>query len=284
MKKPRYQIEKVMNNNVILVVDLQNHQELILVGKGLGFGKKEKLLIDADDKNIEKSFHTFDKKLKEEYFELLSQLDEKVISICQEIIAFAEKSLGKLNEYLHIVLTDHVGFALERIRIGMEISNPFLYEIKVLYPQEFEIGQWGAEIIRQRLGIEISESEMGFIALYLQSARQNKTIKETVQDTRLLKEAVEIIENRLEYKINPEEPTYIRLINHLRLKINRVQEEKHIKNPVLDIIKLRFLHSFEIAREIAFHIHKSKGCDISEDELGFMAMHIERIRELAKTQ
>lgn len=272
-----------MNNNVILAVELQSHLEVVLIGKGLGFGKKDKMVVDIEKSKIEKEFHTFDKKIKEDYFTLLQQLDEDVISACEEVITIAEQKIGKLNERIHIVLTDHIGFALDRLKVGMEINNPFLFEIKTLYPQEFEVGRRAAEIIYQRLKTKISESEMGFIALHLHSARQNKSISETVKDTRLLKETVEIVEKALKYKINPEDLAYHRLINHLRLAINRMEEEKHIENPLLDTIKQKFSFSFEIAKKIALHINQYKNIKISEDELGYMAIHIERIRELIKS-
>ncbi|HHW68307.1 MAG: hypothetical protein PWP07_848 [Epulopiscium sp.] len=281
--KSRYQIKKVMNNNVILAVDLQNHQEVVLIGKGLGFGKKEKAIIEVDKSQIEKEFRTFDKKIKEEYFSLLQQLDEDVISACEEIITIAEEQLGKLNDHIHIVLADHIGFAVERLKNGMEINNPFLFEIKTLYPREFEIGRIGAEIIRNRLKTEISESEIGFIALHLHSARQNKSISETVKDTRLLKEAVEIVEKALDYKIDPQDLSYYRLVNHLRLAINRMEQNKQVENPLLDTIKQRFSFSFEIARNIADHIKQYKDIRITDDELGYMAIHIERLRELMKS-
>jgi transcriptional antiterminator len=284
LTKTKYLIEKVMNNNVVLVTELQSRHEMILIGRGIGYGKKDKAIVEFDQTQIEKSFLTFNKKLKEEYFALISQLDEKVIEICEEIISIAERSLGKLNDHLHIVLTDHVGFALERIKMGIEINNPFLFEIKALYPHEFEIGKRGAEIINERLGIQISEAEMGFIALYLQSARQNKTISETVQDTRLLKEAVEIIEEALNFKINPEEPAYIRFINHLKLKNNQIQMEKYAVNPLLNTIKEQFKHSFSIAKKIAAHICRYKDIDITEDEIGYMAIHIERMKALANNK
>lgn len=280
--KTRYKVKKVMNNNVILVVEPKSSQEIILVGKGLGFGKKDNMVIELADTQIEKAFHTFDKKVKEDYFNLLTQLDENVIGISEEIIALAEDHLGKLNEHIHIVLTDHIGFALERIKMDMDINNPFLFEIKSLYPQEFEMGKRAAKMIKSRFNIEISESEMGFIALHLHSARQNKDIRETVKDTRLLKESVKIVEDSLNVKIDPEELTYFRLINHLRLAINRMEERKNIKNPLLETIKQKFEVSFRIAKAIGAYIQQNKEVEISEDELGYMAIHIERLKELAK--
>ena len=278
--KMKYRIKKVMNNNVVLAVDLQSNLEMVLVGKGIGFGKKENMVTEIDAEKIEKSFHAFDEKIRRNYLKYLSQINDNVLDAVEEIVSLAEDRLGKLNEHLQVLLTDHIKFALERIKMGIGIDNPFLHEIKALYPEEFKIGKKGAEIIKAHTGIQISEDEMGFIALYLYSARQNKTINETVRDTRILRELIEIIEKELNYRINPENTAYNRLVNHLMLEINSLTE--NTKNPLLNYIKERMTLSFSIAKKLADHLYKNKNIVISEDKAGYMAIHIERIRELAE--
>lgn len=269
-----------MNNNVVLAVDLQSNLEMVLVGKGIGFGKKENMVTEIDAEKIEKSFHAFDEKIRRNYLKYLSQINDNVLDAVEEIVSLAEDRLGKLNEHLQVLLTDHIKFALERIKMGIGIDNPFLHEIKALYPEEFKIGKKGAEIIKAHTGIQISEDEMGFIALYLYSARQNKTINETVRDTRILRELIEIIEKELNYRINPENTAYNRLVNHLMLEINSLTE--NTKNPLLNYIKEQMTLSFSIAKKLADHLYKNKNIVISEDKAGYMAIHIERIRELAE--
>jgi len=278
--KMKYRIKKVMNNNVVLAVDLQSNLEMVLVGKGIGFGKKENMVTEIDAEKIEKSFHTFDEKIRRNYLKYLSQINDNVLDAVEEIVSLAEDRLGKLNEHLQVLLTDHIKFALERIKMGIGIDNPFLHEIKALYPEEFKIGKKGAEIIKAHTGMQISEDEMGFIALYLYSARQNKTINETVRDTRILRELIEIIEKELNYRINPENTAYNRLVNHLMLEINSLTE--NTKNPLLNYIKEQMTLSFSIAKKLADHLYKNKNIVISEDKAGYMAIHIERIRELAE--
>ena len=121
-----YIVSKVLNNNVILVTDKNSNQELVLVGKGIGFGKKDGRNVTLSEKDIEKSFIAYDEKTKTEYFQLISQMDSNVMGVSEEIIALAEENLGRLNSHIHIALTDHIGFALDRIKMGMEMSNPFI--------------------------------------------------------------------------------------------------------------------------------------------------------------
>ena len=278
----KYRISKVFNNNVILVTDKNSNQELVLVGKGIGFGKKDGKKVILSESDIEKSFIAYDEKTKTEYFQLISQMNSNVLGVSEEIIALAEENLGRLNSHIHIALTDHIGFALDRIKMGMEISNPFIYEIRALYPEEFRIGLMAAEIIKDRLDVEISESEIGFITLHFHSARQNKKVNETLKDTKLIKDIIELIENELSVTIDNGDLIYTRLINHLRVSIQRLDEKKYIENPLLDSIKEQFKYSFAVAGKIGEYIKKEKNVDVPDDELGYLAFHIERINETKK--
>ncbi len=48
----------------------------------------------------------------------------------------------------------------------------------------------------------------------------------------------------------------------------------------MDTIKEKFSDSFDIAKKIGgVYINKEKNIYITDDELGYMALHIERIRE-----
>ncbi|MCR1899592.1 PRD domain-containing protein [Irregularibacter muris] len=276
--KRDYMISKVLNNNVILAVDKKTRQEHILVGKGIGFGKKDGKMVRLSNHDIEKSFIAYDKRTKKEYLQLLNQLDGKIIGMSEEIISLAEKELGHLNSHIHIVLTDHIAFAIERIHMQLEISNPFLYEIKALYPEEFQIGLKAAQLIKERLEVDIPEAEIGFIALHLHSARQNKKVKDTMKDTRLLKEVVDLVQKEIAMTIDNQDLMYTRLINHLRVAIIRTEEKKPIDNPLLESIKEQFEVSYRIAQKVGEYINEKKNIDVKEGEIGYLALHIERIR------
>ena len=123
------------------------------------------------EKDIEKSFLSFDEN-KNKYDQLVKEVNRKVIGVSEEIIAIAEMEFGMLNSNIHVALADHIGFAIDRIKMGLDISNPFIYEIQALYPNEYQVARKAQELIKDRLGIVISESEIGFIALHIHSARK----------------------------------------------------------------------------------------------------------------
>ncbi len=282
MSNNRYKIIRVLNNNVVLAKNVTNSAEAVLVGKGIGFGAKVGQEKAIPPESIEKSFITYDEKLKRDYMELVEQMDETILSMCTEIILMAGRRLGELNSRLHIVLTDHIGFALERIEAGMEIHNPFLHEIQSLYEEEYSVGLTAQEIIERTTGVRIVEDEVGFIALHLNAARQHKDVKDSLRSTRLIKELVNIIEINLDYKIESD-LTYSRLIHHLRGSLERVEKGQTVKNPLLDTLRKEFKDSFKIAGKVKVFIEEELDVIVPEDELGYMAIHIDRIRRMSKS-
>ena len=268
-----------MNNNVLLVKDPSKDIEVVLIGKGIGFGAKNDTELVVSKDKIEKKYLAYDKKSKNEYLSLINQLDDEIIGVCSEIILLAERNMGKLSHRLHIVLTDHIGFAIERIKNGLEIQNPFTLEIKNLYHKEFEVGLIAQDMIKKQLGIEINEDEVGFIALHLNAAKQNKDVKESLKNTRIIKMLVGAIEENLGYKIG-NDLTYNRLINHLKGSIERVQRGIAVDNPLLEVVKNEFKKSYEIALRIKKIVSDELKIELSDGELGYLAIHIDRINRI----
>lgn len=275
-----YHILRVMNNNVLLTKDLENNTEAVLIGKGIGFGKKKDQITPIDPKAIEKSFYTYDKKLKNDYLDLLNSYSDVLMGVCAEIISMAESKLGQLSERIFIVLTDHISFAIERIQEGMEIDNPFVHEIEMLYPEEFRIGKHARDMLQTATGIEIPIGEIGFIALHLQAAKEHKDVKVTVKNTQLIKSIVEIIEDFLNYKIEVDTLTYTRLLSHIKGCIERVEKERYISNPLAETIKEEIKESYKIALAIRKLMEKNLKREIPEDEIVYLAIHIDRIRRI----
>lgn len=62
---------------------------------------------------------------------LLSDIPIEYVDCSDEIIRYAQTILGsKLHDSIYISLTDHIHFAIERYRQGIEIRNAILWEIK----------------------------------------------------------------------------------------------------------------------------------------------------------
>lgn len=275
----QYVIQRIFNNNVVLVHEPLSNVEIILLGKGIGFGKKMGNTISGEHADIEKKFRLEDEKHIKQYRSLMNQVDQAVIGISEEIIALIAREIGPVvNEHVHVALPDHIHFAIQRLRNDLEIVNPFLFEIRTLYPKEFTLAQKASDMITANFPIPIPESEVGFLALHIHSAVSHIPVAKAVQFTNIINEMVGMIEKSISTKIERDSIDYVRLITHLRFAIERIRQKKSIKNPLLDRIKITLPDSFKLARQLSQHISERLDVLVPEDEIGYIAMHLFRLQ------
>ncbi|CQR46316.1 Levansucrase and sucrase synthesis operon antiterminator [Paraliobacillus sp. PM-2] len=269
-------LKKILNNNAVLVVD--GNQEKVAVGTGIAYGKKKNDVINKN--KIEKLFVM---KENEKLQQLLSRISEEHFIISEEIISYAEQTIGmKLSEHIHITLTDHVSFSIERIQNGMHLKNKLLNEIKILYKEEFEIGLWALKKMKERLDIDMPIDEAAFIALHIHTMKlSGGNYKETVRQTTIVSEMVQVIVDYLGLKIKEDDISYQRLITHLRFVLHRVKHsDQYSMDPeMLTMIKDKFSQSYHCAKEVSEQIAATYHIDFPESELGYIAIHLERLRE-----
>lgn len=113
----------------------------------------------------------------------------ELVKLAREMIKVAEHESNcylEQNQKLLIGLVNHLGPAISRLKMNMDIRNPLLDEIKAFYPHIMEISKKCAEVIENRFDIKIPESEIGYIAMHLGAAIDKKE----VYDKRVYKAAV----------------------------------------------------------------------------------------------
>ena len=279
-------IERVYNKNVVLVNDERNNKQLILTGCGIGFQKKVGQL--ADESKIEKKFIAENEGFKNKISKLASEVDEDVFKASSAIVEYAESKLNaELYDYIYVALTDHIAFALRRIRENIEIKNELLYEIKRIHKREFDIGIWAINYLNKEFNINMPEDEAAFIAMHIVNANYNESTSDSFLMTKIVKEILNIIRYFYSVEFNENEMNYERLITHLkffakRLIKNECKENK--KNDLLEIIKEKYEDSFKCANKIKTFIEEHYEYVVSEDEMLYLILHINRVIEVIKIE
>ncbi|ARK29473.1 PRD domain-containing protein [Halalkalibacter krulwichiae] len=272
-------INRVLNNNVVVVKE--GDEEIIVMGSGIAFGKRKNDIISTD--KIEKVFVMKDEREYEKFTQIIDQLPEAHIILAEEIITQAENELKtKLNEHIHVALTDHISFAIERFKQGYQIHNKLLNEIRVLYSTEFEIGLWAIRHIEKQIGIRLPEDEAGHIALHLHTAKVNSTsMNQAINTTALLNELIELIEEKLDVKVEQESISYQRLLTHLNFALRRVAEGEAFQDVDEDmhqLVKEKHHIAYNVAVELANYLAEVHQYDLPPSELVYLTLHIQRIQ------
>jgi beta-glucoside operon transcriptional antiterminator len=274
-------IKKILNNNAVVVID--HNEEKIAIGAGIAFQKRKNDIV-----NVSKIEKLFVMKENEKFQQLLLQIPEEHFALSEEIITYAEEYLGsKLNEHIHIALTDHLSFAIERISAGIHLQNKLLNEIKVLYRKEFDIGLWAIKHVEEKTTIKMPVDEAAYIALHIHTAKlQGSDMNQIIRQTAIISEMVQVIKDYLNIAIEEDNISYQRLITHLRYSISRINNyELHtMDDEMLEMLKRKFSVSYVCAQKVAIELTRKHGIDLPDQELGFMTLHIERLRQLKPTK
>ncbi|MEH7107865.1 PRD domain-containing protein [Bacillus sp. JJ1764] len=268
-------IKKILNNNAVVIID--QNEEKIAVGAGIAYQKKKNDIINPT--KIEKLFVM---KEKERFQQLLQQIPEEHFELSEEIISYAEEILQtKLNEHIHIALTDHLSFAIERVSDGIHVKNKLFHEIKMLYKKEFDIGLWAIQHIEQKTKLKLPVDEAAYIALHLHTAKlQGGDIKQTLRQTAILRDMIQTIKDFLGTDIDENDLSYQRLISHLRFTLTRAYNHTAptMDDEMLKMIVEKFPNSYSCAKRISMNLSSQHNIHLPEFELGFVTLHIERLR------
>src|SRR5699024_4500946 len=125
-------IKQIFNNNVLLTTD-EDKNEIVVMGKGIGFHKKKGENIDSE--LIEKKFILTENISKSIFPDIYRQLSADEIDVVLEIIKMAEEKLKiDFQSNLYIALADHIHYTLERTKQVLPLTNPLNYEVRKYYP------------------------------------------------------------------------------------------------------------------------------------------------------
>ena len=271
-------IDKIINNNVVSAYDDQG-KEVVIMGRGIGFGKKPGKPVD--ESRIEKIYQIKSQSVAEQFKELLSNMPLEHIQISNDIISYAKKHLQlKLNQNIYVTLTDHINFAIERYSQGIKPENALLWEIKRFYTQEYELGKYEVDLIEERLHIRFPADEAGFIALHFVNAEYGTDLSAALKFPNLLKDILKIVTEELEIELDEQSLHYERFVTHVKFLLQRVYKKELLMDEERELEELlsnKYKREYACSKKVAAYIEKATETRISGVEVMYLAIHIRRV-------
>ena len=271
-------IDKIINNNIVSAFD-ETDTEVVVMGRGIGFGTKAGSPIREEQ--IEKVFRIKSHTLAEQFKELLSNMPLKHARISNDIISYAKGELKlRLNQSIYVTLTDHINFVIERLKLGIHPENALLWEIKRFYPQEYRRGKYGVQLIEKELEVKLPEDEAGFIALHFVNAEYGTNIKDALNFPVLMQEILGIVKKDLEIEFDEESLHYERFATHLKFLLQRVYRKELLTDEEEELalmVQRKYKREYICSKKIAEYIEMKTGSRISGEEMMYLAIHIRRV-------
>lgn len=201
-------IKRVLNNSACISV---NHQgiDVLLMGPGIAFGKKNGAEIDAA--KIEKTFLLKNQATLNKFTDLVIDVPLAEIEISERIINYAKIKLAKqLNEIIYVNLTDHLHMAITRLREGIALRKPLKWDIARFYPDEFAVGKKAISVIASELDIHLADDEAAFIAIHFVNAETESGVEQNqaIEITKIVKQVEDIVKDYFHTEFDEQSLTY----------------------------------------------------------------------------
>lgn len=103
----------------------------------------------------------------------------ELVELSREIIRIAENETGKFlsqNEKLLTGLTNHLGPAINRLKMNLEIRNPLYTQIKTHYPDLMILAEKCIKVVEEYIDIKMPDTEIAYIAMHLGAAIEKSKV------------------------------------------------------------------------------------------------------------
>ena len=270
-----YRVKKALNHNTVIAIGLEDNQEYLLLGKGVGFGKKvSERIKPQEDCTVYSLREQTDRGTA---MEIVKEIDPVYLEVAQQVLKEAERIFGKIDWSILFPMADHIAFAVKRIQNNEQISNPLTSDIQALFHMEYKTAECLRPILRERLLAEIDEHEIGYVALHIHSAIVDENVALSMQIAGTVRECIELVEQETKTTIDVMSLSYNRLMNHVRYMVARAIKGEKLKLDMNDYMSVKFPDEFRMAATVCGHLGTYLKKPLDDVEIGYLAMHIQRV-------
>lgn len=272
-----YRITKILNHNSFMGIENKNDQECLIMGKGVAFGKKVGQTVSVTgDARVYSLKELTD---RGEAKEIIKSVSPLCLELANEVLNQAEEEFGKVDRSIIFTMADHLDFAVRRIQNGEQISNPLTDDIRIMFYKEYKVAGCIRDLLKEKLGIRIDEHEIGYIALHVHAAIVDENVSQAMEIARTVRECICMVEEETGKSIDVMSLSYNRLMNHVRYMVARAIHGEKLKMSLNDYMSVKFPGPYMTAEKICRKMEKSLKLPIPDIEIGYLAMHLERMMD-----
>ena len=270
-----YRIIKVLNNNGILVYHNETGRELILMGNGIGFGKKPTQQIESVPGA--KVYSLVTRRKQQSVLKVVNGIHPSFIEASGRIIEEAEEVFKEVNHEILLPMADHIALAAKRAKENRQIPNPFTPDIRVLFSKEYAVAMRGRDIIKEMTGYAISDDEVGFLTLHIHAGLSDEQVSVALDTTRIINEGIRMIEHEFRQKFSEDSLAYTRLMSHLYYMVARARNGESTNVDFNDFIFSNYPETGRVAEKVCTYMSETLKMPVGKEEIGFLAIHIQRV-------
>ena len=267
-----------INNNIAVCVDSAGN-ELIAMGKGIGYGKLPREIALED---VTQTFYNVSPKV----LAGIEGIPEDVMVFSADLAERARDELSyQLSPNLAFTLADHISFALKRARDGVYVSMPLAFDVEQSYPDEYRIARQAVRRLRREFRVNLRDAEATGIALNIVNARADfateAELASAQRDEDMLEDITEIVEREFSITVNRSSFAYSRYATHMNYLFGRLHADKSLDGANLELyadVRADYPQVDACVEKICGHLREEWGCGVTDEERLYIFIHVNRLR------
>ncbi len=267
---------KRISHNAAICEDGAGHQ-LIALGRGIGFGDMPHE-VALDD--VQRTFYGIDPK----YLSFIGEVDPEILEFSAQLADIVTQQVSyELSPNLPITLADHIQFALQRAREHLVVPMPLAEDVEQAHPVEYRLGEMAVRGMQKTFNVRVDRHEASGVALSIVNAAvapSQRRALATKREERLLEHIAEALECEMGSPVDRSSFAYARFTTHIRYLIDRVQKGEPIESEnsgLYSVLAEQYPRATVCAHAIATEVEATYGDPVTEEELVYLIMHINRI-------
>lgn len=271
-------VRRVYNNNVVLAAG-PDGTEVVLLGKGIGFGRRAGDTVDAQ---AAQRFVAEGSLRLPRVATILSDATLEQAQVAGEVMSRARAELGiQVSQAFFLPLLDHLAFAVRRATEGVAVDFPLKWEVAHLFPEEAAFARRALALIEQRLGVELETDEWVAIALHLINHRwAGGDLQTTVAMTATIGRCFDVLDRRWACTIDRDSLSSARFVTHLRYLFVRATEDRQLGAAHVDVlasVRERYPEAADAALDLGRVFAEATKRELSGNEVAYLALHTSRL-------
>lgn len=184
----------------------------------------------------------------------------------------------------HLIL--HLVITIQRIRQNAVLEEIQIQEVTKDNPKEYRLAQMIADKIAQCYQLQFPYQEVCYVCMHLVGKKKFDNLLEIddlAQIQTIVFEILERIDASFHFCLSNDFDLFVFLCLHVQPLIQRLKYGLHTNNPMLFSIKAEHPQGFDAAILAGEVIQSHTGCEMCDDELGYLALHFALAIEKSKT-
>ncbi|RFA07169.1 transcription antiterminator BglG [Subtercola boreus] len=270
-------IKKVLNSSVVLVVD-EHGVERVVLGKGIGYGRKPGELVAPDAAH--QVFVSLPERDQSNLVQLLAEVPAEYADLTHSIVELAEEAGFELDPHIYLTLTDHLHFAVERQRKGLVTVNRLAWEVRTIYPREYAIGEQAVSLLLERFGVQLPPEEAANVAFHLVNAEVGNAGVDSVRVVQLVSQVATIVTHSTGVQLHFDDLHGARFVAHLQYFAQRFFAGRLATSDddfLFTNLSARYPSAVLAAERVRALVQQEYDQTLPNEEIAFLALHIARV-------